>query len=288
MLRVWSLCGFSWLSLHRLVEPRAFRARSCMGSSRSTEEAAGETTMFKSFIRRGSRVARTKSFMRNGIAFGIGAVSVGMTSFMTESMMRKDPSTGNQLPTTLRVTGDELDLIALGSKAVTFLKINVYVLGMYVDKSLLKGSTDLAELWKRLKGSNAQICFTVNPVRNTNAPHLVRGFLTALDKIKAIGKREDAADFLDDLTSEQVGEMDDAIERFKSAFPQGNLVPGESLQLILDPHAETVEMVMGEQHAMVHSAWLAKAIYWSYVNPQQPSSPLFQSDLVENLNRLNN
>ncbi len=232
-------------------------------------------------------MARTKSIMTNGIAFGIGAVSVGMSIFMAESMTRKDPSTGNQLPTTLRVTGDELDLIALGSKAVTFLKINVYVLGMYVDKSLLKGSTDLAELWKRLKRSNAQVCFTVNPVRNTNAPHLVRGFLTALDKIRAIGKREDAADFLDDLTSEQVGEMDDAIERFKSAFPQGNLIPGESLQLILDPHAETVEMVMGEQHAMVHSAWLAKAIYWSYVNPQQPSSPLFQSDLVENLNRLN-
>jgi hypothetical protein len=75
------------------------------------------------------------------------------------------------------------------------------------------------------------------------------------------------------------------LARLKSAFPNGNLLPGESLQLILDPHAETVETVMGDQHGMVHSPSLPKAIYWSYVNPTQPSSPLFHADLVGNINQ---
>lgn len=169
---------------------------------------------------------------------------------------RLDPATGQAFPLSISVPqdvfssgSDQLRLIGLGVRTVTFLSVRVYVAGLYMDAKaidVLKSSSD----WKGFEASwmsskeknqtgealisalldqNITCAIRIVPVRPTDYNHLKGGLSRAIQgRAKAARKANLLSPDADQALSNSIQELGDA-------FPRATLAKGRTLDMVISP-----------------------------------------------------
>ncbi|KAE8227450.1 hypothetical protein CF319_g102 [Tilletia indica] len=163
-------------------------------------------------------------------------------------LKRKDPATGTELPEILsspvsfRDGKGELSLVGLGVRTVSFLKVRVYVAGLYIDRAALGRAEkegglvvrgpegkSTEETVRDMLDAGVPFVIRIVPVRSTDFNHLRDGFTRSVQaRLKAARKANSlpaAAD--EDLSS--------SLQSLKSLFPPSSLPKGSSLDLVVHP-----------------------------------------------------
>lgn len=70
---------------------------------------------------------------------------------------RADPATGVELPLRVKAGKEELHLLGLGVRTVTFLRVQVYTAALYVEPSALKEAAELVRQGKSAEETMRQL-----------------------------------------------------------------------------------------------------------------------------------
>ncbi|WFD37000.1 hypothetical protein MCUN1_003892 [Malassezia cuniculi] len=146
-----------------------------------------------------------------------------------------EPATKLELPTTITHRGSELCLVGLGVRRVTFIGINVYVAGLYVERSAAETaarahaacapnaeSIDLEHQVREWLATGATVGVRIVPVRATEFTHLRDGLVRAANtRGKAIADDSDAS-----------REYGAGVRALKSIFPHTKVSRGSTLDLL--------------------------------------------------------
>lgn len=158
---------------------------------------------------------------------------------LDQSPVHLDPDTKMAFPSTLSPRSlsqlsTPLELVGLGVRTVSFLRVQVYSVGTYFAPEALqrlKGSQMIAEgqgeaIVASLLDAPYDTTIRIVPVKNTDHSHLRDGFVRAmLARLKAAT----AAKTISDEEAEAAGL---SIELFRGFFPTGKVPRGKSLLLI--------------------------------------------------------
>lgn len=201
-------------------------------------------------------------------------------------------------------TGDtEYTLVGLGTRSVSFLGINVYVLGYYVATAdiaelqarlvkkinpiastlvstekddLRKKLSDVEEsekIWQELlqDGIPARSLVRVVPVRDTDFPHLRDGFMRAIQARTAEEKDE---------------EFGEAMREFKRIFTRGK-VPKQKELLMLRDRAGRLTMVFDDGKSKgrqllgtVDDERISRALWMNYLGGKKVASEEAKKNIV--------
>ncbi|UZJ52617.1 hypothetical protein CBS101457_001937 [Exobasidium rhododendri] len=170
--------------------------------------------------------------------------------------IRVDASTSQSFPiilptptTTLPTTCNELRLIGLGVRTVSFLRVKVYVAGLYVDSNALKRLENI-EGWKgyekdwMMKGHGEisgeklvaalldrgiTCAIRIIPVRPTDFSHLRDGFVRAIQGRAKLARKQS---HLSESSDEALAV---SLQALKEAFPRTSLPKGQPLDLFFTP-----------------------------------------------------
>lgn len=208
----------------------------------------------------------------------------------------------------------EYSLVGLGIRTVSFLSIQVYVLGMYVavpdiatlqerlirtqdpvattlvpgEKGKLKEAllaADTSEdIWNEvLKDGNIRSIFRIVPVKNTDFGHLRDGFVRQLTaKVQQFSSRRNDQSFSD----EKFGE---SVQKFKQLFsqaPKNKLPTGEIL--LLTRNAQGVLEAFYEdkdgartKFGQIDDERISRLMWLQYLSGKNPSSESARQSIVE-------
>lgn len=200
----------------------------------------------------------------------------------------------------------EYTLVGLGTRSVSFLSINVYVLGYYIatadiaelQSRLVKRVSPIAstlvstekdelraklldavegeEIWQELlkSGVPARSMVRVVPVRDTDFPHLRDGF------VRAIQAREGSA------SDEQFGE---AMREFKRIFSRGK-VPKRQEMLMLRDGKGKLTLVYDEGKSQgrqllgtVDDERISRALWMNYLGGNKVASEEARKNIVDGI-----
>lgn len=169
---------------------------------------------------------------------------------------RLDPSTSQPFPTVLPTpvtplpsSCKELTLVGLGVRTVSFLRVRVYVAGLYIDSAALarlnkvEGWTGFQKEWmtdskKQRSGEellatllDQGIAFAIRivPVRPTDYGHLRDGFTRAVQGRAKLARKQQ---LLNESSDEALSL---SLQALKDAFPRTSLPKGKALDLIFTP-----------------------------------------------------
>ncbi|CAD6890722.1 unnamed protein product [Tilletia controversa] len=172
---------------------------------------------------------------------------------------RKDPATGTELPESLpsplSYQGPELRLVGLGVRTVSFLKVRVYVAGVYVDQGALERvrreagvgaevraleGKSTEEVVKALLDAGVPFVIRIVPVRSTDFNHMRDGFTRSVQaRLKAARK----ANILPPAADE---DLSLSLQSLKSLFPPSALPKGSTLDLVVHPSSSSSSRVAGK------------------------------------------
>ncbi|KAI8082480.1 chalcone-flavanone isomerase-domain-containing protein [Gilbertella persicaria] len=201
----------------------------------------------------------------------------------------EDPTTKLSFPIFLNTNNEWKRLIGLGVRTVTFLKMNVYVLGMYmknddiealkakkgwknVDKEQFLEKSELAE---ELLNQPYDVSIRLVPVRATSTQHLRDGFLRLL-----MQRMKDQS-----LTEDEEREILRAMQEFKSNFVSMNVK--KDSEFIFTKTQDGLRISYeGKDWGIVQNAWLAKNFIMGYLEPKHPSSEAALHDIAQGLEKL--
>ncbi|PWN42008.1 hypothetical protein IE81DRAFT_347894 [Ceraceosorus guamensis] len=159
------------------------------------------------------------------------------SSSLPQSTKRTDIATGESLPRLLLspATNEKLHLVGLGVRTVSFLRVRVYVAGLYVDgkgleraKRLLgsQGKEESTEaVLRQLLLGGTECLIRIVPVRNTDMSHLRDGFLRSLQSRAKLARRSGSLNATDEHL------LDSALDSLRSLFPKASVAKGQSLDL---------------------------------------------------------
>lgn len=151
-----------------------------------------------------------------------------------------DPATKLELPASLTHRGAELALVGLGVRRVTFLGINVYVAGLYVERAAAEAAArahaacapdaraiDLERQVAEWLAGGAHVGIRIVPVRATDFAHLRDGL------VRAVNVRARAA-IAGDEAAEAAGAraLSAGVHALKGLFPRTRVARGSALDLI--------------------------------------------------------
>ncbi|KAF7730538.1 hypothetical protein EC973_001919 [Apophysomyces ossiformis] len=206
----------------------------------------------------------------------------------------EEPETKISFPVYLNVHSEWKRLIGLGVRQVSFLNINVYVVGLYMrdqdmeklralegwknfDKSEFLGNEELAT---GLLEQPYDITVRVVPNRATNTQHLRDGFTRSL----LTRMREQSKD----LTEEQEAEILDGIRDFKSRFASANVKKDTEFIFTKTKEGGLRMEFEGKDLGTVQCKWLAINFVMGYLNPKAPASELARQDIANGFEKLLN
>ncbi|KAI8144454.1 chalcone-flavanone isomerase-domain-containing protein [Fennellomyces sp. T-0311] len=203
----------------------------------------------------------------------------------------EEPNTKLAFPVYLQTNGSEWKrLIGLGARQVSFLNLNVYVLGLYMrsqDIGALKSvkgweNYDKADFLARedmameLLEQPVDVSVRIVPVRATNTQHLRDGFTRSL-----LQRLRDQ-----DLPEEKEREVMKAIQDFKTAFHSGKVKKGAEF-VFTKTHDGNLKMEYeGKSMGTVKDKWLAVNFMMGYLNPTAPASELARQDIAGGFEKL--
>lgn len=225
---------------------------------------------------------------------GAGNDTAGSTPNVTAPTLILPPS----------ATGDtEYTLVGLGTRSVSFLGINVYVLGYYIATAdiaalqahLVKKVNPIAstlvstekddlrkklldatageQIWQELlqAGIPARSCVRVVPVRDTDFPHLRDGFTRAIQARTAAEKDE---------------EFGEAMREFKRLFARGKVPKQKELLLLRDARGR-LTMVYDDGRSMgrvvlgtVDDERISRALWMNYLGGKNVASEEARKNIV--------
>ncbi|CEP11454.1 hypothetical protein [Parasitella parasitica] len=202
----------------------------------------------------------------------------------------EDPATNLVFPINLNTDNEWKRLIGLGVRAVTFLNMNVYVVGMYMksedigelrkldgwknfDRSKFLQDTDLAE---KFLDQPYELSIRLVPTRATNTQHLRDGFLRLL-----MQRMKDQ-----EMTEDEEREVLKAIQEFKSNFVSMRVKKDTEFIFTKTREGGLKLVYEGRDFGTVQNPWLAKNFFMSYLNPNAPSSEAALYDIADGFERL--
>lgn len=208
------------------------------------------------------------------------------------------PLDGSKGPST------EYTLVGLGTRTVTFLKFEVYVVGFYVatadiaalqntlikrvnpiatalvsgEKDQLRASLlDASEskaLWDAMleEGIPARSLFRIVPVRDTDFPHLRDGFMRAIKSQSArILDKEKKVDIKPGSEKDAAPDFGESMREFRNAFNRGKAKKGREL-LIVRGSDGTLSVIFDDGRSMgrqllgaVNDERVSRALWLNYL-----------------------
>ncbi|KAJ3020774.1 hypothetical protein HKX48_000225 [Thoreauomyces humboldtii] len=255
-------------------------------------------------LRTGSRIfaeinpvtARPHAAVGNGrgvsVLVGLALISLWGQQVLAESFDPIEPVTKRPVPLLLEnpLNQKPSRLVGLGVRAVTFLNVSVYAVGFYLDETALSriassprwkdySSANLDAFVEDLVRGTGSVSVRVEPVRNTDGPHLRNGFLRILQKQIGI---EEAKGSLTDDSSEKKAILG-AMDEFRAAFPTGKVAKGEVL-VLTKTEAGTLRLEYnGTELVEIHNRWLAERMLEGYLCGQKPISPKLRESVAVGL-----
>ncbi|KAI8330929.1 chalcone-flavanone isomerase-domain-containing protein [Blakeslea trispora] len=226
---------------------------------------------------------------------GIGYYALQPTTFVYADAPAykgsvEDQATQTPFPIYLNTNNEWKRLIGLGVRTVTFLKMNVYVVGMYMKKDDIQGLKSL-EGWKDFDQSRFlekselaevlveqpyEISIRLVPVRATNTQHLRDGFLRLL-----MQRMKDQS-----MTEEEEREALKAMQEFKSNFVSMNVKKNSEFIFTKTAEGGLRMTYEGKDWGTVENAWLAKNFVMGYLEPKAPSSEAALHDIADGFQTL--
>ncbi|KAG0173484.1 hypothetical protein DFQ28_007117 [Apophysomyces sp. BC1034] len=207
----------------------------------------------------------------------------------------EEPETKIAFPVYLNVDSEWKRLVGLGARQVSFLNINVYVVGLYMrnqDMETLrtldgwKVNFDKAEFLEKEELASAlleqpyDISLRVVPNRATNTQHLRDGFTRSL----LTRMREQSKD----LTEEEEAEIIDGIRDFKSRFTSANVKKDTEFVFTKTKEGGLKMEFEGKDLGTVNCKWLAINFVMGYLNPKAPASEYARQDIAKGFEKLMN
>lgn len=211
----------------------------------------------------------------------------------------------NPFPKVLEKDGEELQLLGIGVRAVSFLSIHVYAVGIYIPQSdiiklpfiLNKEKLPFEELQKlmldpesgsaiisKLLNSGVNLCLRIVPVRPTDFGHLKDGFIRTImahPRFKTEGNTE---------------EFGEGMNQLKRIFARKRHTPkNRILHLTRDDKgvlrvdffdAESESKATSELLGTVTEPLVTELLFLQYLSGKQPSSEGARKSSIETLAKL--
>ncbi|KAK3815240.1 MAG: chalcone-flavanone isomerase-domain-containing protein [Benniella sp.] len=190
--------------------------------------------------------------------------------------------------------GSPARLLGLGVRKITFLKVQVYVVGLYIKASDLDDHNSrfraLPEVQKfqRTDQQSADIAFRaivqtpielilrIQPVRNTNGPHLRDGFIRNLTQAAKEQK-------LSDIENEEAMQ---GIMELKNLFPKGKINTNQALLFHRTPDGTLTVQLDGEALGSTRNTWVIENVFFGYLQGEHPISEKARDSIAEGIQNL--
>ncbi|KAI9016243.1 chalcone-flavanone isomerase-domain-containing protein [Phycomyces nitens] len=183
-------------------------------------------------------------------------------------------------------------LIGLGARQVSFLNINVYVLGLYMRSQDI-GALKQIQGWKNFDKASFlekedmalsllkapfDLSIRVVPVRATNTQHLRDGFTRSLlQRMRAESK---------DMSEDEERNILDGIKEFKGSFANANIKKDTEFIFTKTADGELVIEYEGKLMGTVKNKWVATNFMMGYLNPTKPASELARQNIAEGFEKI--
>ncbi|KAF9294557.1 chalcone-flavanone isomerase-domain-containing protein [Linnemannia elongata] len=230
-----------------------------------------------------------------------GVLSWQLSQSLVESESQVQPATvidedsKVEFPRTIpSEDGSPARLLGLGVRKITFLKVQVYVVGLYAKESDLDDHNSrfraLPEVQKFQRTDSAssdtafraivqnpiELVLRIAPVRNTNGPHLRDGFTRNLTQ--AIKHQN-----LNDIENEEA--MKGIIE-FKNLFPKGKIQAGQAMLFRKSPDGSMSIELDGEVLGTTRNSWLIETFFLGYLQGENPISGKARDSIAKGIQDL--
>lgn len=193
------------------------------------------------------------------------------TEFTEFTEPYQEPYTKRQVSKVILLDGKEFELLGCGVRRVTFLRVAVYIASIYIGRQSPKIVT--SDLESVIKDPRIELAIRIEPLRDTNGPHLRKGFLQRLTvEIQDIlnnHKKGTGSPF----TVEGAMEANEAIPKLQEILSQSLIRAGQSLTFIKRRNSEYLTVNFdGKIIGQVNSSALSQMFLWVYLNPENPIS----------------
>ncbi|WFD31160.1 hypothetical protein MSPP1_002194 [Malassezia sp. CBS 17886] len=180
--------------------------------------------------------------LAGGVAFPLGLEAAPVPVVADAQRTVVDPATSMPIPVEMDACGVRLRLVGYGVRAVTFLRLHVYVAALYVEENALSGiekahaaagdgACGLEMSMQRWLQDSVVCAVRIVPVRGTDFAHIRDGLVRA---VQARAKDARAGrDALEPLTPELENGLAEDIKGLKSAFPRAKMGRGHQLDLVV-------------------------------------------------------
>lgn len=190
--------------------------------------------------------------------------------------------------------GTPARLLGLGVRTLTFLKVQVYSAGLYLKASDLDDHNSrfraLTEVQKfqrtdQLSADTAfralvqnpiEMILRIQPVRNTNGPHLRDGFTKTLTQAAKNQK----------LSETENEEAMEGILEFKNVFPKGKINANQALTFHKSADGSMKISLDGEELGTIRNRWLIETFFFGYLRGDNPISGKVRDSVAEGIQNL--
>ncbi|KAF9080894.1 hypothetical protein BGX29_009158 [Mortierella sp. GBA35] len=230
-----------------------------------------------------------------------GVLSWQLSRSLVESESQVKPSividedSKTEFPLTITSEdGSPARLLGLGVRKITFLKVQVYVVGLYAKASDLDDHnsrfralpevqkfqrTDAASsdtAFRAIVENPIELILRIVPVKNTNGPHLRDGFTRNLTQTMKHQK-------LNDVENEEA--MKGLIE-FKNLFPKGKINAGQAMLFRKSPDGSMTIELDGEVLGSTRNQWLIETFFLGYLQGDNPISSKARDSIAQGIQDL--
>ncbi|KAF9964004.1 Altered inheritance of mitochondria protein 18 mitochondrial [Modicella reniformis] len=190
--------------------------------------------------------------------------------------------------------GSQARLLGLGIRKITFLKVQVYVVGLYAKVSDLDDHNSrlrvLPEVQKFQRTDQAscdtaframvqtpiELILRIQPVRNTNGPHLRDGFTRSLTQAAKEQK-------LSEIENE---EAMGGIMEFKNLFPKGKINTSQALLFRKSPNGTMTVQLDDEVLGTTRNTWVIETFFFGYLDGSKPISEKARDSIAEGVQKM--
>ncbi|KAJ2962147.1 hypothetical protein NQZ79_g2613 [Umbelopsis isabellina] len=206
------------------------------------------------------------------------AIAAVGTSFLLSSAVQaeaarsetiEEPMTNMQFPLTIHNGTDQKVILGLGSRQVSFLKMNVYVMGMYIsvkDARVLRkagiwtdaqAAMDSMDHAQQMLKQPIDIAIRIVPTRATGGQHLRDGFTRSLLQLMRDHSKE--------LTEDDERQILEGIQDFKAKFPSTKVNKGDEFIFTRTANGGLKIEFRGKELGTVKNRWVADNFVVGYV-----------------------
>ncbi|CAI2165830.1 7039_t:CDS:2 [Funneliformis geosporum] len=202
----------------------------------------------------------------------------------------EEPESKVHIPTYISLhDGTKARLVGLGIRTVSFLKMKVYVVGMYIRES----DIDMLKKWKgydkekfmseddesmalSILDQPIVMAIRIEPVRNTSGHHLRDGFSRTITHRMQNGF----------MSEEEAEDVLKAIRELQAHFPKSVVKTGTALILTKETNGILGMEYEGKYMGSVNNVWLTNNIFMGYLAAKDPISKKAKKSIADGFEEL--